>query len=51
MITDEEHMAAEAAAVKVGARVSVNPGGKLGEVMFVGRGLPSSTFQLKVSRS
>jgi len=32
----------KAAAVPVGARVSVDPGGKLGEVMFVGKveGLP-----------
>jgi len=42
-ITDEEHMAAEAAGIEVGMRCEVDPGGKRGEVKFVGKagkGLP-----------
>ena len=36
-ITDDDHMADLAAAIKVGDRCEVNPGGKRGEVKFVGR--------------
>uniref|UniRef100_A0A7S0RMZ6 CAP-Gly domain-containing protein n=1 Tax=Chlamydomonas leiostraca TaxID=1034604 RepID=A0A7S0RMZ6_9CHLO len=41
--TDPEYMAAEASSVTVGARCSVDPGDRRGEVMFVGKdvaGLP-----------
>jgi len=36
-ITDDEHMADLAAAMKVGDRCQVNPGGKRGSVQFVGK--------------
>ena len=36
-ITDDDHMAELAAAIKVGDRCEVNPGGKRGEAKFVGR--------------
>ena len=42
VIEDDEHMADEAKAIEVGARCEVNPGGKRGEVKYVGKveGLP-----------
>jgi len=36
-VTDDDHMADLAAAIKVGDRCEVNPGGKRGEAKFVGR--------------
>jgi hypothetical protein len=41
-VADEEYMAEEAKAVEVGSRCEINPGGKRGEVKFVGKvdGLP-----------
>ena len=46
VIEDDEHMADEAKAIEVGARCEVNPGGKRGEVKYVGKveGLPKGRW-------